>query len=244
MNKKIEKLLNNQQENYIFPFFWLHGESEEVLRRYVKVIDEANMKAFCVESRPHPDYCGDRWWKDMDAILDEAEKRNMKVWILDDSHFPTGYANGALEEGNNEWTGECMPFEKVGRKLYDKQIDFHVIPSDVFTEIKKYATDLTKGLQINKQKYKMFVIPYMQYITEEVADTIITLQQGNSPVIFIDGYPKGLCNGKKLPKEVKKCPVIDGKGLASYAINNGIHEVTLRPSNSAGRKGIFRICSL
>ena len=34
----------------------------------------------------------------MDVILDEAVKRNMKVWILDDSHFPTGYANGALEK--------------------------------------------------------------------------------------------------------------------------------------------------
>lgn len=33
----------------------------------------------------------------MDVILDEARKRDMKVWILDDSHFPTGYANGAIE---------------------------------------------------------------------------------------------------------------------------------------------------
>lgn len=34
----------------------------------------------------------------MDVILDEARKRNMKVWILDDSHFPTGYANGAVKD--------------------------------------------------------------------------------------------------------------------------------------------------
>ena len=27
-------------------------------------------------------------------ILDEAEKRGMKVWILDDKHFPTGFAAG------------------------------------------------------------------------------------------------------------------------------------------------------
>jgi hypothetical protein len=33
----------------------------------------------------------------MDAILDESQKLGMKVWILDDSHFPTGYANGALK---------------------------------------------------------------------------------------------------------------------------------------------------
>jgi hypothetical protein len=27
-----------------------------------------------------------------------AEKLSMKVWILDDSHFPTGYANGAVDQ--------------------------------------------------------------------------------------------------------------------------------------------------
>ena len=98
MSEKIEKLLSGKGENYIFPFFWQHGETEEVLRKYMDVIDKSNIKAVCVESRPHPDFCGEKWWQDMDVILDEAKKRNMKVWILDDSHFPTGYANGALEK--------------------------------------------------------------------------------------------------------------------------------------------------
>lgn len=98
MSEKIEKLLSGKGENYIFPFFWQHGENEEVLREYMAVIDKSNIKAVCVESRPHPDFCGEKWWQDMDVILDEAKKRNMKVWILDDSHFPTGYANGALEK--------------------------------------------------------------------------------------------------------------------------------------------------
>lgn len=102
MNKKIEKILKNQGENYIFPFFWLHGESEETLRKYMRVINESNIGAVCVESRPHPDYCGEKWWKDMDIILDEARRRNMKVWILDDSHFPTGYANGAMSDQPDE----------------------------------------------------------------------------------------------------------------------------------------------
>ena len=98
MSEKIEKLLAGKGENYIFPFFWQHGESEEVLRKYMDVIDKSNIGAVCVESRPHPDFCGEKWWQDMDVILDEAKKRNMKVWILDDSHFPTGFANGAVEK--------------------------------------------------------------------------------------------------------------------------------------------------
>ncbi len=98
MNPKIERLLANQGGNYIFPFFWQHGEDEATLRHHMGVIHAANIGAVCVESRPHPDFCGPLWWRDMDIILDEARKRGMKVWILDDSHFPTGYANGALKD--------------------------------------------------------------------------------------------------------------------------------------------------
>lgn len=34
----------------------------------------------------------------MDVIMDEARKRNMRVWVLDDAHFPSGYCNGLVEE--------------------------------------------------------------------------------------------------------------------------------------------------
>lgn len=94
---RLQEVLENKEKNYILPFFWQHGEEEEVLREYIGAIQDANIGAMCVESRPHPDYVGEKWWKDMDVILDEARKRDMKVWILDDSHFPTGFANGAIK---------------------------------------------------------------------------------------------------------------------------------------------------
>ena len=97
-NERIRQLLNGNTENHILPFFWQHGEDEATLREYMAVIDNCHIKAVCVESRPHPDFVGEKWWADMDVILDEARKRQMKVWILDDSHFPTGYANGAVEQ--------------------------------------------------------------------------------------------------------------------------------------------------
>ncbi len=114
MDKRIKELLEGRGGNYIFPFFWQHGESEEVLRRYVDAIDKSNIKAFCVESRPHPDFCGEQWWHDMDIILDEARRRAMKVWILDDSHFPTGYANGAMERKPD---GLCR--QSICHRFYD-----------------------------------------------------------------------------------------------------------------------------
>ena len=98
MNRTIQALLNHQADNHILPFFWQHGEDEATLREMMAAIHGASCGAVCVESRPHPDFCGPKWWRDMDVILDEARKRGRKVWILDDSHFPTGYANGALKD--------------------------------------------------------------------------------------------------------------------------------------------------
>lgn len=93
---QIEKLLNDRGENYLLPFLWVHGEDAATYRRMVNVIHDANIGAFCVEARPHPHFCQEQWWHDMDVILDEAEKLGMKVWILDDKHFPTGYAAGEV----------------------------------------------------------------------------------------------------------------------------------------------------
>jgi len=102
MIKRLNEVLANQGENYILPFFWQHGETEEVLREYMGAIQGCGIGAVCVECRPHPDFCGEQWWHDMDIILDEARTRGMKVWILDDAHFPTGQANGTMEHAPEE----------------------------------------------------------------------------------------------------------------------------------------------
>ncbi|MCI5723419.1 MAG: hypothetical protein MR283_05365 [Erysipelotrichaceae bacterium] len=60
--RKIIKILDNKLENHILPFFWQHGEDEKTLREYMKIIDESNCHAVCIEARPHPDFCGDKWW--------------------------------------------------------------------------------------------------------------------------------------------------------------------------------------
>lgn len=134
MHSKIQKLLNNQGGNHILPFFWQHGENEATLRHYMGVIYDSNIRAVCVESRPHPDFCGLQWWHDMDIILDEARKREMKVWILDDSHFPTGYANGALKNAplaQHRQSIVCRTLEAAGKPAIkiDRKMLAHPLPS-------------------------------------------------------------------------------------------------------------------
>ncbi|MDE7014902.1 MAG: glycoside hydrolase, partial [Kineothrix sp.] len=92
-----QKILNRPVQNCLYPFFWQHGEEHTILGEYVQKIYESGMRALCIEARPHPDFVGEGWWKDMRFILSECKKRGMKIWILDDSHFPTGYVNGRIK---------------------------------------------------------------------------------------------------------------------------------------------------
>lgn len=86
------------QKNYILPFMWMKGESQDIIAKELEQIDACGIKAVCLESRPHPDFMGPKWWEDLDFIVKECKKRQMKIWILDDAHFPTGYANGLIRD--------------------------------------------------------------------------------------------------------------------------------------------------
>lgn len=58
---------------HIFPFLWLRGEERIKIENEIKAIYETGLRAFCVESRSHPDYCGKKWWDDLDAVFEMAQ---------------------------------------------------------------------------------------------------------------------------------------------------------------------------
>ncbi len=97
MDKRLQEALEEKQGSYIFPFFWQHGEGHDVLLAELQAIAQSGIQEFCVESRVHEEFCQEKWWDDFGFLLKEARKRDMKVWLLDDKRFPTGYANGILE---------------------------------------------------------------------------------------------------------------------------------------------------
>ncbi|PKG21758.1 glycosylhydrolase-like jelly roll fold domain-containing protein [Niallia nealsonii] len=172
--KKIEKLLNGQEENYIFPFLWMHGESEEVIKEYVNKIYESGIKALCVEPRPHPDFVGGKWWTDLKIVLEAAEEKNMKVWLFDDAHFPTGFANGAI----------MKDFPELRKKfLKISQVDYHGPQKDAGIIVKWHAggnrntimtvgtdeTQLQKALEASEEK--IIAVIAAKIINYETIDT-------------------------------------------------------------------------
>lgn len=99
MDESQNRVLDGAQTNHIFPFFWQQGEDAAVLTEELDKIRGCGARGFCVEARPHPDFGGEHWWKDMDQIMAYARDADMEVWLLDDDHFPTGHANGAFRSG-------------------------------------------------------------------------------------------------------------------------------------------------
>ena len=82
----------------IMPFLWMQGAEKSALEGEIDSIYNNNIRAFIVESRTHPDFCGEGWWRDMDIVLNKAKALGMRVWVLDDKHYPTGFANDKFSE--------------------------------------------------------------------------------------------------------------------------------------------------
>lgn len=102
MDNRLYENLTHKNKNYIFPFFWMHGENKEAIIDEIHRIYDCGIRGLCLESRIHEDFCGEGWWHDVGVILEECSALDMKVWILDDKHFPTGHANGAFIYKNRD----------------------------------------------------------------------------------------------------------------------------------------------
>jgi hypothetical protein len=79
------------------PLFWLHGDdSQERLEMYVEKVREGGNGAFTTESRPHPDWLGPTWWRDLSICLNAAKKHDLQMWIFDEKWWPSQSVAGQV----------------------------------------------------------------------------------------------------------------------------------------------------
>jgi hypothetical protein len=79
------------------PLFWLHGDdSKERLEMYVGKVAEGGNGSFTTESRPHNDWLGDGWWRDLDICLAAAKKQDLQMWIFDEKWWPSQAVAGKV----------------------------------------------------------------------------------------------------------------------------------------------------
>lgn len=95
---KINEVLNKTYDNHFFPFLWMHGEDKKTIKKYLEKIYETGIDVVCLESRPYENFLENQWWDDLSFIIQQCKQLGMKIWILDDKHFPTGYAAGKIQK--------------------------------------------------------------------------------------------------------------------------------------------------
>ena len=105
------------------PLFWLHGdESQALLKSYVEKVAQGGNGCFTAESRPHADWLGPTWYRDLQICLDAARKHHLQMWIFDEKWWPSQgvagnvpprYAAKKLEGSFVEVEGPC-PVEARG----------------------------------------------------------------------------------------------------------------------------------
>lgn len=45
------------------PFLWLKGENRDIILEEINAIENSHIRAFCIESRPHPQFMEKQWWR-------------------------------------------------------------------------------------------------------------------------------------------------------------------------------------
>jgi len=96
------------------PLFWLHGdESKERLEEYVAKVAEGGNGCLTTESRPHKDWLGEGWFRDLAICLEAARKHNLQMWIFDEKWWPSGEVGGTVpaQYGSKRLSAEARDVE-------------------------------------------------------------------------------------------------------------------------------------
>jgi len=93
--------ISNNPPHLLGALFWLHGtETQEELEATFMRAVESGIGEFTLESRPHADYLGPKWWSDLSLILALAKKHNVEIYIFDEKWYPSGVAGNIIQSIN------------------------------------------------------------------------------------------------------------------------------------------------
>ena len=196
---QIRNLTANGRDHMI-PLFWMHGEPAELIHEEIDRIAECGIGAVCVESRPHPEYVGDAWWRDLDIVMNRCRLHNMKVYVFDDSTYPTGYANGAVKNAPPHLRRKyltCSVMDVVG-PVKDRWVFRPIGGDDVLFRVIAIGRsgkriDLSDGIKGNRvyfslddDRYRLYFFVITPNAAGERADAYTNMLVKESVRILID----------------------------------------------------------
>lgn len=120
---------------------WNGDIKAEEARRQVGLLADQGVKGVFVHARGglRTPYMGDEWFAAFDAVIDEAQGRNLDVWIYDEEGWPSGHAGGRVAANGKEfkmkklYTATCLgdiPQEDI-LAAYIKEEDEYRLTEDL-----------------------------------------------------------------------------------------------------------------
>ena len=101
------------------PLFWLHGdESPAQLEKELEKVAEGGNGCFTAESRPHRDWLGPGWYRDLDICLQAAKKLNLTMYIFDEKWWPSQMLGGKVPPEYGSKTMEANAVSVDGPKQF------------------------------------------------------------------------------------------------------------------------------
>jgi len=108
------------------PLFWLDGdEGAERLRMYLEKVAEGHNGTFCAESRPHQDWLGEGWYRDLATCLDAARAHDLTMWIFDERWWPSGEVAGRVPR---KYASKYMDVKAID--VQGQEAVSHQVPAD------------------------------------------------------------------------------------------------------------------
>ena len=79
------------------PLYWMHGdETKAQLEGELAKVLEGGNGIFTAEPRPHKDWLGEGWYRDLGICLDFAHAHDLKMIIYDDWWWPSQMKGGRV----------------------------------------------------------------------------------------------------------------------------------------------------
>jgi len=129
-----------------------------------------------------------------------------------------------------------MFLQKPARQLLEQQIDFDVLPSDLFAEMGAFQASFDGLLRVNGETYRALAVPYAEFITTAVARFAAQAAAAGFPVLFIEALPAGVCDcadpaeSAALITGLRGCGVVKLGELTAELRARGIPEIRVEPA--------------
>jgi hypothetical protein len=104
------------------PLFWLHGtESKDLLEFYLDRVAESGCGMFTTESRPHNDWLGEGWYRDLGICLAKAKQLGLSMYIFDDRWWPSQMMSGKVPPEYGAKRLEATETKVSGPKVFEAE---------------------------------------------------------------------------------------------------------------------------